>query len=160
MTIEYDENPPLHPVRTERIPYSSWTPSGLESLPPGWVNVRIWSYDRILGCDLYVVEECPGILHLESTVTETVLQLADPDDNLFTQYGDPWDDQPVVIDTSTAEPPHQHKEFVDPTWKAAYLDGGYLGTCPADMVAELLADNGFADAIPRPAGWVDPEDEL
>lgn len=152
MTYSYDDHPPLHPVRAERIPNHSWVLAGIEPLPPGWVNVRIWSYDEELDRDLYVTDECPGVLHFESRVTETVIADADPGGSLYTEWGDPWDDYPVVVATDVADPPHRCRQFADPRWRPAYLGGGYLGSCPADMVPEVLAAHGFAEAIPRPAG--------
>jgi len=153
----FDDNPPLHTVQAQRIPNDSWILAGMETLPQGWVNVRIWCYDETLNRDLYVTDECPGILHFESSVTETVLQDADPDGSLFTEYGDPWDDQPVVIATQLADPPHRHRHYADSDWKPALLGGGYLGTCPQMFVRKVLAEHGFANAIPRPDGWRHPE---
>jgi len=154
-----DDDPPLHPVHAKRIPYGSWTLAGIESLPAGWCNVRIWSYDRTLNRDLFVTETCPGILYFESTVTETVRQLAAPDGSLLTQYGDPWDDSPVVLATAVVDPPHRHKQYADPEWKPAYVAGGYLGSCPVDLVRAVLTEHGFPEAIPRPDGWTaDPDD--
>jgi hypothetical protein len=160
MTTDYDdEKPSLHPVRAELIPYGSWQLAGIGALPPGWVNVRIWSYDNTLGCDLYVVEDCPGVLHLESCVTEVVMQYADPDGSLWNEWGDPYDDNPVLVATDVVDPPHKYREFADPTWQPAFKAGGYLGTCPVDLIRETLSEHGFADAIPRPDGWTSNEDD-
>ncbi len=153
-----DDKPVLHPVRTERIPYGSWQLAGIETLPAGWVNIRIWSYDRTLGCDLYVVEPCPGVLHLESTVTEHVIQYADPDGSFWTKFGDAYDESPKLVSIEVADPPHRYREFADPSWHPAFKAGGYIGTCPVDLVLETLTQHGFADAIPRPDGWSDPDD--
>lgn len=153
-----DENPPLHPILTEHIPNDSWVPAAMALMPDGWVNVHIWAYDRILGCDLYVVEHCPGILHFESTVTEKVIQQADDDGELFSEWGCPYDDHPVVVGVETADPPHRYSVHVDPHWKPAYLVGGYLDSCPQDRVREVLVAHGFADAIPKPDGWVALDD--
>ncbi len=156
--IDHDETPPLHPIRTERIPTHSWVPAGIELLPEDWVNVRIWSYDRILGRDLYVTDACPGIVHLESAVTEKVLQYADPDGELFhPEYGEPYDHNPIVVGVEVADPPHKWHHHLDPDWKPAYMDGGYLESCPRDRVSEVLAAHGFADAIPKPDDWMDPD---
>lgn len=149
---DYDDKPPLHPVRAEQIPNNSWVPAGIDVLPPGWVNVRIWSYDEALGRDLYVTEPCPGRLHFESTVTEQVIQLADPDGELFSEWGEPYDPHPVVVDTVVADPPHRHSQYVDPTWQVAIVGGGYIGTCRTDQVRALLTEHGFAEAIPKPGG--------
>ncbi|MEW5810890.1 MAG: hypothetical protein AB1925_15710 [Actinomycetota bacterium] len=132
-----------------RVPHQSFVPAGIETLPAGWVNVRLWSYDEALGRELYVTEPCPGILHFESRITEHVIQKAGPDGELFDQYGEPYDHHPVVVDTEVADPPHRFSQFVDPTWQVAHLGGGYLGTCTTDTVGELLAEHGFAEAIPR-----------
>lgn len=151
--------PPLHPVRAERIPYRSWRLAGIETLPAGWVNIRIWSYDRTLGCDLYIVEDCPGVLHFESSVTETVLHYAAPDGSLFTEWGDPHDDHTVVVATEVADPPHEYREFADPEWRQVFKAGGYLGSCPVDLVRETLSEHGFPDAVPRPADWTSDDGE-
>lgn len=145
----YDDTPPLHPVRTTRIPHWSFVPAAIEALPPGWVNVRIWSHDEALGRDLYVTEPCPGMLHFESTITQHVVQEAGPDGELYDQYGEPYDRHPVVVDTAVADPPHRYSQHVDPTWQVAMLGGGYLGTCKTEDVSALLAEHGFAEAIPR-----------
>ncbi len=154
-----DEHPPLHRVHAERIPYESWALAGIEALPPGWVNVRIWSYDQTLGRDLYVTEVCPGILHFESTVTQHVMQYADPDGNLYSEWGEPYDDKPTITGTLIADPPHRHHQHADPTWRPAYMAGGYLGTTTIDRVAELLTEHGYPDAVPRPDGWTHPDTE-
>jgi len=151
-----DDEPKLHPIRTTRIPHTSWVPAGIELLD-GWVNVRIWSHDRVLGRDLYVTEPCPGLLHMESTVTEVVVQYADDDDNIFNEWGDMYDDRPVVIDTLTADPPHTWSQHVDPDWQLSYVQGGCIGSCPADKVPELLAEQGFGNAMLKPDDWVDPD---
>lgn len=151
-TYSYDDNPPLHSVRAERIPHASWVLAGIEPLPPGWLNVRLWSYDQVLGRDLYTTDSCPGVLHFESATTEVVIADADPSGSLLTENGDLWDDRPVVVATHIADPPHRIKQFADSTWQPAYVAGGYLGSCPADLVTELLAEHGFAEAIPRPPG--------
>ncbi|BDY31390.1 hypothetical protein [Mycolicibacterium mageritense] len=155
-----DENPPLHPVQAERIPHDSWVPASIELLPADWVNVRIFSYDPILGRDLYVTDTCPGILHFESAVTEKVIQYADGDGNLFDpEFGEAYDSRPVVVGVEVADPPHRWHHHVDPSWLPAYAGGGYLGSCPQDQVRKLLTEHGFADAIAKPEGWVHPDDD-
>ncbi|MFV8316276.1 hypothetical protein [Mycobacterium sp. 23] len=145
-----DNRPALHPVRANRIPRGSWRPAGVETLPPGWVNVRLWACDE-LGRELYITEPCPGIVHSESRVTEIVLTEADIDENLWDEDGELYDSWPVVIDTVAADPPHGRRHYVDPDWLPAYIGGGYIGTVPADQVPQLLVRQGFADAIPRPS---------
>ncbi|MCV7176158.1 hypothetical protein [Mycolicibacterium sphagni] len=145
-----DNHPALHPVRANRIPDGSWRPAGIETLPPDWVNVRLWARDES-GREIYITEPCPGIVHIESSVTEIVLTEADVDENLYDEDGEPYDPRPVVIDTVAADPPHLHRHYVSPDWLPAYLGGGYVGTVPDDQVAQLLARQGFADAIPRPS---------
>jgi len=146
---DYD-TPPLRPVHATRIPWESWRPAGIELLPPGWVNVRLRERDA-LGREVYITEPCPGIVHTESAVTETVLQHADPGGSVWDENGELYDEHPVVVDTIAADPPHRTRYYVAPDWEPAYLGGGYLGSCPLDMVNELLAERGYADAIPRPS---------
>lgn len=144
-----DNFPALHPVHANRIPHESWRPAGIETLPAGWVNVRLWARDES-GRELYTTEPCPGIVHIESSVTEIVLTEADPDGSIWDQDGELYDEHPVVIDTLPAVPRHRARHYVAPDWEPAYLGGGYLGTVPSDQVPQLLAEQGFADAIPRP----------
>lgn len=154
-----DETPLLYPTAYSRPAPNMWRPAGIESLPPGWVNVRIWSYDRILNADLYIIDECPGLIHQENTIVETVKSWADADGEITDEYGELYDPEPVVIATEAVEPPARHRHFVDASWQPAYLGGGYIGTCIIDMVSELLAEHGFADAIPRPDDWQHPDTE-
>lgn len=138
----------------------SWVPAGIEVLPDGWVNVRLYAHDRILGRDLYTTDTCPAVLHVESTVTERVLQFADPNGDLFdNETGEPWDDHPTVVEVAVADPPHRYRYYLDPSWKPAQLGGGYLASCPRAEVQKVLTENGFADAIEKPEGWVNPDDE-
>lgn len=141
-----DNLPALHPVRAKRIPHGSWLPAGIETLPPGWVNVRLWARDES-GRELYTTEPCPGIVCFESTVTEVVLTEADADGSRWDENGEEYDEHPVVVDTVAANPPHRHRHYVGPDWLPAYLGGGYVGTVPADFVPQLLAEHGYADAI-------------
>jgi len=145
-----DETPKLYPTRYRRPAPGSWTPAAMEQLPPGWVNVRIWSFDEALGRNLYTVEACPGVLHEESEWTEAVLSWADENGEIIDENGELYDLHPVVIELERQNPPSRHRHFVDPQWNPAYRGGGYLGSCPADMVADLLAEHGQEDAIPRP----------
>ncbi len=155
-----DETPPLHPIHVEHIPNLSWVPASIELLPDGWVNVRIYSYDRILDRELYTTDTCPAILHLESNITERMLQYADEDGELFhPEYGEPYDSKPVLLGIDVADPPHKWHHHLGPDWKPAYRDGGYLESCPREMVREVLVRHGFADAIEKPEGWRDPDDE-
>ncbi len=143
-----DNRPALHPVHVNHIPQGSWRPAGIETLPPGWVNVRLWARDE-LGRELYTTDPCPGIVHLESSVTEIVLTVADVDGNLWDEDGVPYDSEPVVIDTVAVDPPHRRSHYVDPDWLPACRGGGYIGTALTDQVPQLLVGQGFADAIPR-----------
>ena len=65
------DNQPLFPTTYTRPAPNAWRPSGIELLPEGWVNVRLWSYDRVRGVSLWVSDPCPGVLHEESAITET-----------------------------------------------------------------------------------------
>lgn len=141
------DHPTLHPIIYRRPAPDSWRPAGIEPLD-GWVNVRIHSHDHTRGVDLYTVEPCPGILYEESHTTEIVKAMT-VNGELFNEYGEMHDRNPVIVSTEPADPPGVMSHYVAPDWRPAYSGGGYLGSCPADRVAELLADNGFADAIPR-----------
>lgn len=152
--------PTLHPTRYKRPARHTWEPAGLETLT-GWLNVRIWSYDRRLGVDLYVTDECPGVLHEENAWTETVLGWEDNNGDIANpDTGELYDPDPVVIDLQPATPAWKQQN-VGPDWTAAITGGGYLGSCPADMVPDILRRHGFEDAIPKPADWVaDNGDDL
>jgi hypothetical protein len=145
-----DNHAALHAVRANRIPSESWLPAGMETLPSGWVNVRLWDCDES-GRERYRTEPCPGIVHVESSVTEVVLTEADDDGSIWDENGEQYDEHPVVVDTLVADPPHRHRHFVGPDWLPACRDGGYVGTAPADQVRQLLTEQGFADAIPLPS---------
>lgn len=114
------------------------------------MNVRLWARDES-GRELYVTEPCPGFVNIESSVTEIILTQADVDENLWDENSEPYEAHPVVIYAVAADPPHLHRHYVDPDWLPAYRGGGYVGTVPADRVPRLLAEQGFADAIPRPS---------
>ncbi|ULP45944.1 hypothetical protein [Mycolicibacter virginiensis] len=144
-----DETPPLYPIIYRRPAPHMWRPAGIESLPPGWVNVRIWTYDPILSVDVYAIDKCPGVLYEDNSVTEIVESWADGDGEIVDEYGYLYDEHPVVIACEVADLPAQRQHYVDTDWRPAYLGGGYLGTCPVDMVSELLAEQGFAEAVPR-----------
>lgn len=143
------ELPTLHPITYRRPAPGSWRPAGIEALPAGWVNVRLHSRDADRGVDLYTVEPCPGILHEESHTIETVRAMA-VNGELLNEYGEPHDPNPVIVSAEPADPPAAISHHVAPDWRPAYLGGGYLGTCRAESVAELLAEQGFGDAMPRP----------
>lgn len=146
----YDDTPPpLHTVHARRIHPDSWVPAGIEALPAGSVNVRLYDHDVTTGRDTYTTEHCPGIIHLESAITEIVLVGADPDGELWDDNGSPYDDHPVVIATEIADPPHRTQHYADPQWRPAIVGGGYLGTCTTDKVPQLLTEQGFPQAIPR-----------
>ena len=150
MANAHDDNlPPLCAAFARVIPDYSWVPAGMEVLPPGWVNVRLWGRDE-LGRDIYITEACPGIVHTESNVTEIVFTKADVYGNFLDDNGEPYDTHPVVVDTVAAHPPHLRRHDVGPDWLPVYHGGGYVGTVPGDQVPHLLAEHGFADAIPRP----------
>lgn len=136
---DHDAPPPLHTVHVERVPYGSWVLAGIETLPPGWVNVRLFDHDKTLGLERYTVETCPGVLHFESTAVEIFLQNAAPGGDLFDEFGVEYDEHPDLIGTRVADPPHRYHYHVAPDWRNAILGGGYLGTCLADRVPELLA---------------------
>ncbi|OBG36204.1 hypothetical protein A5671_21750 [Mycolicibacter heraklionensis] len=123
------------------------------------MNVRIWSYDRILNADLYVTDDCPGVLYEDNSVTETVKSWADGDGEIADEYGYLYDEHPVVIAYEVADQPAQRQHYVDTDWRPGYVGGGYLGSCPVGLVPELLAEHGFADAIPRPDDWQHPDTE-
>ncbi|MCF6386532.1 hypothetical protein L2K20_06075 [Mycobacterium sp. MBM] len=149
-----DHIPELHTVHARRIHPDSWVPAGIETLPTGMVNVRLYDHDFAVGRDTYVIEPCPGIIHLESTVTQVVLVGADADGELWDEHGQPYDEHPVVIGTEIADPPHQTRHYADPQWRPSYVGGGYLGTCRADKVPALLVEHGFPDAVPHERkGW-------
>ena len=144
--LDDDTRPPLHTIKARRIHPDTWVPAGIEALPAGMLNVRIWDADS------YTTEPCPGIVHLESAVTEVVLVGADPDGELFdNETGELWDDDPAVVGTEPADPPHRTKHYADPQWRPAYVGGGYLGTCSTDQVRQLLTKHGFPNAIPHEA---------
>lgn len=153
-----DELPALFPTRYTRPASNTWQLAAIEPLPPGWVNVRIWSYDYILGVNLWVTDASPGLVHEDNNVTEHVLSWADSDGEIVCpEFGYLYDEYPVVVATTDAEPPWQRKHFADPDWRPAYLGGGYLGSCPADLVPDVLAEHGMSDAVPRPDDW-QPDD--
>lgn len=157
---DYDQDdPPLHSIVTTRFPNWSFHLDAVETLPPGWVNVRLYTFDQRIGRHLYQVEECPARLHFESWTEETLLQGADPEGDLWSPWGDPWDDHPVVVATTRVETPCRYSSYADPQWKEAYVEGGYIGTCLAEKVGDLLTAEGFPDAIPLPNDWAPPEDD-
>lgn len=99
------------------------------------------------------------MIHEENSVEERVLSWADGDGEIIDPDGCPYDPHPVVVVSETVDPPATVRHFAGPDWRPAYLGGGYLGSCPVDLVTELLDEHGQGNAIPRPDGWRDPDDE-